>query len=494
MGYRYTLLILTFFALCTPAKADFTLNQNSTAAFKAIFELRFPEAKRLIAEEKRTNPHNGIIVLQENYMDYLYLLTSSNKGDYEKFKDRRSSRLDALEDNDENSPYYMFAQADVYIQWAVLKARFGDYTSSVLDMRKGQKLLAKNAEKYPDFIPNQKSIGWLNILLGAIPPSLKGVVGFLGIKGDLPTGLKQLQRLRGQLDGTKYSFYKDEVTFIIALANIDIVKNKDSYTQLMAMAGDMSDKSLLKDYLQGYIAFKTGHTDAAISNFTSAPQSAEYMDMPVITYWLANAKLCRMDKDADKYFLKFISENKGSSFIKESYLKVAYCAFLKNDMDAYNSYLNLVRTKGSATDEKDKEALKEANDARPDEELLRARFYFDGGYYDKALALLKSKPLTELKIVRDKTEYYYRFGRTYDAIENDTAALSNYRQAINLGSKTSYYYAANSALLSGMIYEKKRDLKKAAEFYKLTLSMKNHEYQSSIDNQAKDGLSRVKAD
>lgn len=494
MAYKYTLLFLIFICFNQSAKADFALNQNSTAAFKAIFELRFPEAKRLITEEKRINPDNGIIPLLENYMDYFYLLTSSNRADYEKFKDRRSARLDALEDNDEKSPYYMFAQADVYIQSAVLKAKFGEYFSSAMDMRKGHKLLTKNAEKFPDFIPNQKSIGWLNILVGAIPPSSKGIVGILGVKGDLPTGLRQLQRLRGQLDGTKYSFYKDEVSFIIALANIDILKKKDNYAQLMGMAGDMSDKSLLKNYLQGYIAFKTGHTDVAIDRFMDAPQTSEYMDMPVITYWLANAKMCRMDRDADKYFLKFISENKGDSFNKDAYLKVAYCAFLKKDADAYNTYLNMVRTKGSATDEKDKEALKEANDARPDEELLRARFYFDGAYYDKALALLKGKPFTELKIVRDKTEYYYRFGRTYDAMENDTAALTNYQRAINLGRATSYYYAANSALLSGLIYEKKRDFKKAVEFFKLTLSMKNHEYQNSIDNQAKDGLSRVDAD
>lgn len=494
MAYKYALLFLVFISFYQPAKADFTLDQNSTAAFKAIFELRFPEAKRLIAEEKRINADNGIIVLLENYMDYYYLLTSSNRADYEKYKDRRSARLDALEDNDEKSPYYMFAQADVYIQSAVLKAKFGDYIQSAMDMRKGHKLLTKNADKFPDFIPNQKSIGWLNILVGAIPPSSKGLVGFFGVKGDLPTGLKQLQRLRGQLDGTRYSFYKDEVTFIIALANIDILKNKGSYTQLMAMAGDMSEKSLLKSYLQGYIAFKTGHTDVAISQFMDAPQTSEYMDMPVITYWLANAKLCRMDRDADKFFLKFISENRGDSFNKDAYLKVAYCAFLKKDLDAYNNYLNLVRSKGSTADEKDKEALKEANDARPDEELLRARFYFDGGYYDKALAMLKGKQFNELKIVRDKTEYYYRFGRTYDAMENDTAALTNYQRAINLGKATGYYYAANSALLSGLIYEKKRDFKKAAEFFKLTLSMKNHEYQNSIDNQAKDGLSRIKAD
>src|SRR5215217_6162010 len=120
MAYKYALIFLMFLGLNQPARADFTLDQNSTAAFKAIFELRFPEAKRLIAEEKRANPDNGITILLENYVDYFQLLMSSNKADYQKLKDNRGMRLDALEDNDKNSPFYLFAQADVYIQWGAI--------------------------------------------------------------------------------------------------------------------------------------------------------------------------------------------------------------------------------------------------------------------------------------------------------------------------------------------------------------------------------------
>lgn len=492
MVYKCVWIFFLAITLNLSAKADFVMNQRSTAAFKAIFELRFPEAKKLIAEEKSKDSNNGITVLLENYMDYFSILTSNSRAGYDKWKDRRSERLDALENNDENSPYYLFAQADVHIQWGVLKAKFGDYTSAMLDMNKANKLLKKNAEKYPDFLPNQKSIAWLNLLFGAIPPSMKGLVSFFGMKGDLPTGLKQLQSLRGQIAGTPYAIYRDEITFLIAITNIDILHSKDNYTELIGMANEMSEQSLLKSYLQGYIAFKTQRTDDAIKYFSSVPQSAEYIEMPVIDYWLASAKLCRMDRDADRYFLKFIADNRGGTYTKDSYLKVAYCALLKKDIPAYNNYLNAVRTKGATSDEKDKEALKEANDAIPDEELLRARFYFDGGYYDKALALLKGKQFNELKIIRDKTEYYYRFGRTYDALNNDTAALSNYQRAVDLGRSTGYYYAANSALLCGLIYEQKHDYKKAAESFNLALQMRNHEYQSSIDTQAKDGLIRIK--
>ena len=59
-------------------------------------------------------------------------------------------------------------------------------------------------------------------------------------------------------------------------------------------------------------------------------------------------------------------------------------------------YIKLVKSKGYADNEKDKQALREANDEKPDIDLLKARFYFDGGYYDKALAQLKIKTLTAL--------------------------------------------------------------------------------------------------
>jgi tetratricopeptide (TPR) repeat protein len=161
-------------------------------------------------------------------------------------------------------------------------------------------------------------------------------------------------------------------------------------------------------------------------------------------------------------------------------------------MLGYSNYLKLVRTKGYATDEKDKQALKEANEAKPDVDLLKARLYFDGGYYSKALAEIKDKPKNELKALRDQIELYYRLGRIYDRLDNFGQAVLNYQKAIDLGKKETFYFAANSALFLGILYEQKNDDAKAKYYYNMTLGMKGHEYQNSIDTQAKEGLSRIK--
>jgi tetratricopeptide (TPR) repeat protein len=64
-------------------------------------------------------------------------------------------------------------------------------------------------------------------------------------------------------------------------------------------------------------------------------------------------------------------------------------------------------------------------------------------------------------------------------------------QTIKNGSESEYYYAANSALQLGLIYEKRKDYKKARIYYEKARSMENEEYKNSIDQKAKAGLSRI---
>jgi len=300
-----------------------------------------------------------------------------------------------------------------------------------------------------------------------------------------------LEKVRAQIPDSKYSFYKDEVVFYLCYMNIDVLHNKDCYTKLMTYLAGMDSKGLLRTYLQGYVAAKTGHNEEAISNLEAIPRSAQYVPLPMVDYLLGYAKLCRMDNDANVFLLKYINEYKGINYIKDTYLKIAYYYFLRNDEDKYAYYLKLVRTKGYTTDEKDKQALKEANDTRPDYDLLKARLYFDGGYYDKAFAQLKGKQESDLKLLRDKIELDYRLGRIYEKTSRFNDAVTYYQKAINIGKTSTYYYAANAALSIGSIYEYIKDYNLAANYYKQALAMKDHEYQSSIDTQAKEGLERI---
>ena len=488
---RLVLSSFLFLGLSLHSKANFDFNRNCKLAYEAIFDLRLNDAKNLIQNEKKQNPNNGITILLDNYIDYFTLLTSENKADYDRLKNLKSSRLSTLEKQDKNSPYYLFAQAEINLQWGMLKSRFQDYLQSGMDIRRAYNLLSDNAEKYPLFLPNKKSSGLIDVIFGSIPSNLKGLFSTLGIKGNVSSGIRTLESLTSTLSKSPYSFYKDEVVFFLCYIETDLIHNKANYNKIMGFTSSMDNKSLLKTYLQGYVSARNAHNDTAISYLLKRPNGNSYVNFPAITYHLGNAKLNRMDNDANVYLINYLKEYKGINYIKDAYLKLSYYYYLKGDVARYNTFVTMVKSQGYLYDEKDKQALKEANDSAPNIDLLRARLYFDGGYYPKALAELAGMHAGDFKLKRDQIEYYYRLGRIYDESGRDSDAVISYQKAINTGNLTSYYYAANAALSIGNIYEKKNDKAKASSFYKQAIAMKNHEYENSIETKAKDGLKRM---
>jgi hypothetical protein len=473
------------------ANANFDYNDNCTAAYKAILSLRMNEAKQLLQKERQRNAQNGVIILLDNYLDYFSLLSSENKAEYEKLKGAGGTRISLLEKNDNKSPYYLYSQAEIYLQWSLLKARFGDYVSSAYDAKKAEGLLKENSKKFPGFLPDQINSALVNIIFGSVPANLKGITRFLGMHGEVQAGIKQLEDLQAKLPKTKFDFLNDEVVFLICTVDVNILHDVNSYDKLTGYLASMESASLLKVYLQGYVAVKTAHNDEAIVFLENAPKSNQYIDVPAISYLLGNAKLNRMDTDAPVFLTRFIEGNRGINLVKDAYLKLGYFYLVTGDNKKYEYYVKLVKTRGSAIDEKDKQALREANDVKPDADLLKARFYFDGGYYSKALSQISNRNINSFKVLRDRIEFYYRTGRIYDKTGKAYEAVINYRKAISLGKNTTYYFAANSALRAGNIFEQLKDFDKAANYYNQALEMKGHEYQGSIDNDAKEGLKRI---
>nr|WP_294896517.1 tetratricopeptide repeat protein [uncultured Pedobacter sp.] len=489
---KKNLILLVFLlgnALIT--KANFEFNSNCINAYNAIFDLRIKDATILIQREKAQNPQNAIPVLLDNYVDFFTLLSSENKADYERLKSRRDSRLSFLSKQDKNSPYYLFAQAEIYLQWGLLKSRFQDFMSSGFDVKKADNLLSDNERKYPSFLPNKKSAGLIDVILGSIPSNMKGIASTFGFSGNANNGIKTLEGLMTSLPKSTYSFYSDEVVFFLCYIETDLLQNKANYNKTIAYTNTMNSQSLLKSYLQGYVASRDAHNDSAIAYLMRRPKGPNYMEFPKLNYLMGTAKLNRMDSDANVYLINYLKEYKGINFVKDGYLKLAYYYFLRGDMNRYNAFLKMVKTQGDLYDEKDKQALKEANDPAPDINLLKARFQFDGGYFSQALNTLAGKDIADFKSKRDQIEFYYRLGRIYDELSRDNEAIAYYQQAINMGKQTSYYFASNAALCIGHIYENKHDKARAVSFYKQAIAMKDHEYENSIESKAKEGLKRL---
>ena len=301
-----------------------------------------------------------------------------------------------------------------------------------------------------------------------------------------------LEKLVENLPKSKYEPFYEEVVFYYSFVLNDIAHSPSAYAKTMKYSARISNSSLLKSYLQALVCSKSGHNDEAIAILAVRPSGGAYEAFPYLDYLSASAKLNKLEyAGAEADFSKFLQQNKGVNYIRDANLRLGWIELLTGDSKAYNSYIRKVKSTGYNYQEKDKQALNEANDNPPNKVLLKARLLFDGGYFNKAADLVSGSNLKEFSPGRDITEYYYRFGRILDETGKDDDALVKFQNAVNQGKDLKYYYAANSALQAGKILERQKNFAKARAFYNTAIQMKNHDYESSIETQAKAGLVRI---
>ncbi|MES2417612.1 MAG: tetratricopeptide repeat protein [Bacteroidota bacterium] len=494
MNYKKLKFIFAFLLLLNPLylRANFDFNANCLKAYQHIFELKLNTARQLIALEKKVHPNNSIALLLENYVDYFYLLSTDNKQDFDRLEAKRAERLERISNDDPKSPYYRYALAEINLQWALIRGRYGSYYTAAREINRANNLLKLNSEKFPGFHLNLRGLGLINALMGNLPDGfLKSALAAFGIKGNLQTGLKMLEQLADNLPKSAYEPFYEEAVFSYIYVLNDVAHSTSAYAKAIKYTKRFSDESLLKTYLLAYTASRNGYNDDAIAILTEKPSGAAYQSFPYLDYLMGLAKLNKLDDTAASYFDRFLQTNKGAGYIKDAYLHLAWIALLKDDQGAYRTLIARVKANGYVYQERDRQAINEANAPPPNKQLLSARLLFDGGYLTKAMQMLENCKVETLTLPRDKTEYYYRLGRVNDGLGKEESAIAHYQSAINMGKTLKNYYAAKAAVLIGEIYEKARNTNKARVYFNMAINMKDHEYESSITNEAKQGLRRI---
>lgn len=491
MLIRRLFIILSLILAAEAAQANFDFNSNCIKAYQNILSLKLSNARLLISAEKKKNPGNSIPYLLDNYVDYFSLLTTENKSDFDRLKNNKASRLSRMEKEDRNSPYYLFAQAEINLQWAMTRGRFQEYFTSAIEINRAFNLLQENAKKFPGFLPNQKNIGVINAILGSVPDGLKKAMSAFGIRGDTRRGLRMLENLIIKLPQSPYPHFYEEAVFYLSFIQTDIINDPANYNKIIANTRYIDSESLLRTYIRAYAGIRMGNNKDALSELVKRPEGPAYQPYPYLDYLTAIAKMHGLDQTASLNFQTYLNNYRGVNYIKDTFLNLAWLELLKGNIRGYKSLTEQVRLKGYSYHDKDKQALKEANDPVPDQNLLRARLLFDGAYYEKSLAQIADKKMEDFKILRDKIEYCYRLGRIYDEISRDDFALKFYQFTIDLGKNERYYFASNAALRIASVYEKKNELLKAKQYYNMAINMKDHDYESSIENKAREGLKRL---
>jgi tetratricopeptide (TPR) repeat protein len=481
-------------------EAQYNFDENCRQTYQAVLSLQFAEAHRLIEMEKKADPANLLPVYLENYIDFLTLFIGEDHKVYNLLKAKKSLRINLLEKGRQDSPYYNFCLAEVHIQWAFARLKFGDYTAAAFEIRKAHALFSANEARYPTFTLNKIGLGVVHVIVGIIPDNYKWVSDLMGVDGSIEKGLNEI-RLVAEYTGPDklVLLYKPEATFYLAFLAANLQKNKKEALPVLQLFDnqkndDRSLKSPLLIFAKATILMKNGRNDEALGQLQSRSSLTRRYPFFYLDYLEGMARLNKLDFTADIYFEKFIENFKGQNYIRSAWQKLAWIAMLRGDTMKFDQTMKLVQAKGASVVDEDKQALNEAvKGVRPNIVLLRARLLFDGGYYSLALDELLDKSIRSvIQSKRDLVEYNYRMGRIYHETGNLLKAVDYYRQTIRHGRTEPLYYAAGAAYQMGLLFENSGAWAQADSAYRVCLSINTPEYKTSLGQKARAGLNRVK--
>lgn len=485
----YLLAACLLFSL--KAHCSFDFNERIQKAYQQIIRLKFDDGKRLLDEEQRLNPSNQLPLLYNNYIDFLKAFISEERKDFDLFSSNASERLDKLKE--ENSPFSLYSRAEMMLQEAMLRIKFREFVPAAWEIRKVYKIIEKNSSRFPSFPLNKKNFSFLHIIVGAVPENYRGLVKLVGMEGTIVQGTDELNAMLGSIDNTGYKVYREEILFYLSSVKNSFSKNENSTLAVSELMKPLCRQSLLMRYCYSNLMMKIGKNEEALQALSDTSSQAGTYPFYFLNYKTGLARLRKLDYSAaERELQKFITHFHGINYLRSACQNVAWIYLLKGDQKKYSDYINLCRRIGNDFVDEDKDATNEATEKEiPNLLLLRARLLFDGGYYQQSLAIIAGKSAENFPRFKDQLEVSYRFARILHKLNQVDKAIAYFEQTLKNGSETKYYFAANSALLLGTIYEERNDFEKAKIYYTKCLSLRNHEYQNSIDQKAHAGLERV---
>lgn len=462
-------------------------------AYGEILSLRFVPARKMLETERQLYPENVYVDYLENYIDFLRVFIGENPKVFGTSTDKFGVRYDRISNLPDTSRYKNLLLANMNLQWAFARLKFGQYLSAAWEINRAYRMLTANVERFPNFIPDDITLGVLHVMIGLVPDKYVWMLKIISMKGSVEQGKAELYRaLDNTTKNSPNAYLHNEALFYLGFIELNLSPNRKALDKLMAYLNRTDNRNLLMGFLKTDIHIRNGQNDLALKLLNSLPQSPDYFPFYYLRYLKGECYLRKLEPDsATLYFRYFLKYFEGLNYIKDAWRKRAWAALLQNKPVGYQQLMDSVKVYGVTEVGADKEALKEANSGvAPNTNLLRARLLFDGGYYAHSKTILDTMNTSHL--TKDgQTERIYRYARIAHRQENIPLAKKEYRRVIVMGSSSPRYFAANAALKLGEIYESEDSLTLAKSFYEKCLDLNFDEYKNSIWGKAKEALSRI---
>ena len=476
------------------AQNHFTWTPALVKAYQQTTSLRFQAAEISLKNIEINDPDNLLRLHVENYLDFFKVYINEEKEEFERLEKNKDRRLEQIEKNgDKTSPYYLYLQADIRLQWALARLKFEEYATAFFETNKAYKLLKENVKKHPDFLPNKKNLGILHAMVGTIPDNYKWAIDwFTSLDGTIEQGRGELEDVIAYARCHEF-IYENEIYVYYAYLLLHLGNDAEEAWQVINTANLDPTDNPIACFIKANVAMRSNKGDEAISILENKPTGKEFHPFYYLDYMLGIAKLQRMDADAKIFLIRFVENYKGRNFIKDAYQKLAWSQLIIGDVAAYHDYMGHCKTEGYTVVGSDQNALNEAiKNEIPSIDLLKARLLFDGGRFMLARQTLEKRSADDYHSKKNQLEYNYRMGRILQNLGRHDKALVFFQKTINTGRNEPWYFACRSALETGIIYEKAGHVELARDAFQTCLDMSPEDHKTGLHQQAKAGLRRMK--
>ncbi|MDX1906771.1 MAG: hypothetical protein SF053_07025 [Bacteroidia bacterium] len=375
-----------------------------------------------------------------------------------------------------------------------------NYLAATRYGRAGRSLIMQNQQKFPDNIDQKKTLGLMNVLLGSIPAKYQWVTGSLGFTGDLDAGVQQLQEF-----AAKGSLLRMEAQVILFVVEKNMLNRTDlAIKRIETERKRYTSPNIMLDFLQASAHLSIKQNDAGLGVLARKSQYINAGKAFFIPYWdylLGKGHYYKDDlPNAQMYLAQFLRGYKGKLFRADANFRLGMALTMSGAYTVGKTFFKSVISSAGGFDE-DEYAKHMANKfltIPPSTQaisLFKARNLFDGGYFEKAITVLRDLEAAGLSklSVDDRAELYYRYGRIYHSQGKLAIASSYYRRCVNEPSSSeSQWLQAYSYSYMGDIARQSGNSPTAKVNYEKALSYNGYFYQSGLQNRCKVALSELK--
>lgn len=460
------------------------------SAYRAVLHLQTTSAQQQLTKLKGSSSDslNGIIPLLENYLDIITLLTTEDKELYKTLKSNERKRIQEIQQLTPDSPYYLYTQADIKLQWAFVELIFEDYLAGFVDLKQANDLIDKNIEKYPTFQPNNKVKGLIDLLTEATPQEANFALFAAGLKRNQDGRQKLLRTAVFQ------PFLSSEINIYISFVDAYIKHQPLLGLERIEETYRLAPQNLFAQFTYINILSQLGRYPEILELLkqNALYLQPDYLYIPYLDYIRGESLLYGQHlEQAVQTFKSFVEKTNGQTFIRTSYLKMAQVYAIKHQPDSVKTTIKHLLEAPKSNLYLDEYATFVAqNKLELNPELTQARIWYDGGQYNQALELLLTHaPFKKSSL---ESERHYRIARCASKLGNWKQAIEHYSACIAASTlKTKTYYAAQSCLQLGYHYQGNNNRLEAQKYYELAKRYKKHFYSSSVTQKANTKLTEL---